>query len=113
MNKMLILAGLLVLGSSSCGGDDSSNQTFNPVVTGSSCAQDADCKSGQVCGYATADSCSATGVCLIYPIPGTAHCNSVLLACGCSGSQVAIACDFPSGYAPAPIRSGSSSLSCP
>ena len=114
LNKTLVLAGLpalalaLAFSTAQCGGNDgSSNQSFNPVVSGSSCAQDKDCDTGQVCGFAIADKCGAKGVCLIYPTPGTAHCNSVRLACGCSGNQVAVACDFPDGYATEPVSSES------
>lgn len=112
MNKMLMIAGLLLLASASaCGGSDDSSQSISPVVAGSSCTQSSDCATGQVCGFATADACAAKGVCLIYPIPGTAHCNSIILACGCAGEQVAMSCDFPSGYAPSPVRS-TSALDC-
>ncbi len=106
--RIAVGAGLLAIGGFSCG----DSQTSGPVVTGNPCAVDGDCASGQSCGFPTANGCTAQGVCLVYPTPGTAHCNSVILACGCSGSQVGIPCDYPSGYAPAKIKSGSAAL-CP
>ena len=104
-------AGLLALISCGTSGD---NQNSNPIVTGTMCATDSDCASGQVCGFPTAAGCAtpSQGVCLVYPTPGVAHCSSVILACGCSGSKVGIPCDYPSGYAPAPIKS-TSATSCP
>jgi hypothetical protein len=65
---------------------------------------DADCATGQVCGYALADGCAASGVCVVDPSYGGVHCNSVLLMCGCDGKQVAVRCDYPSNYAPVPIK---------
>ncbi len=110
MSKILMLVSFLSL--VSCGGDgNGQGQTQSPVVAGSSCSADADCASGQVCGYPTSDACSAKGVCLVYPTPGAARCNSVILACGCSGNKVGIPCDYPSGFAPSPISSRSA-LSC-
>jgi hypothetical protein len=103
-----LLASLVSL--SSCGTPDS--QSTDPIVTGKICAMDSDCASGQVCGFPLASGCTAQGVCLIYGSPGMAHCNSIILECGCAGNKVGVPCDYPNGYAPAPIKS-MSSLSCP
>ena len=111
--KMIMRAGVAaaLLALVSCG--SGTDQSSTAIVTGHACAKDSDCLSGQVCGFPTAPGCATPnpGVCLVYPTPGTAHCNSVLLACGCAGSQVGVPCDYPSGYAPAPIKS-TSSASC-
>ena len=103
-----LLSGILTL--ARCG--SSAGESTSPIVTGKPCAMDNDCASGQVCGYPLASGCAAQGVCLVYPIPGMVHCNSIILECGCSGNKVGVACDYPSGYAPAPIKS-MSSIDCP
>lgn len=110
--RIALGAALLTLGS--CGIDSGDTQSTTPIVTGVPCAASGDCASGQVCGFPTAAECTAPtkGVCLVYPTPGTAHCNSVLLACDCSGNQAGIPCDYPSGYAPTPIKS-TNVVDCP
>ena len=102
----------IIGGGGGCGG--SADQSTSPIVTGRACATTSDCSSGQVCGFPTAAVCTAPtqGVCLVYPTPGTAQCSSVLLECGCAGDKVGVPCDYPSGYAPAAIKS-TNAATCP
>ena len=97
-----LFVGILALGS--CG-VSSDSQTTSPIVTTKSCSTAADCPSGQVCAYPQASGCAAQGRCLVYPNPGTIHCNSIIVECGCAGDKIGVPCDYPSGYAPAPIKS--------
>ena len=74
-----------------------------PCMTASDCppAQPSD-----VCGFAIAQACQATGICL--PHPPVSNCvTSPLTACGCDGVTVSwwdqCAATEPPGYAPVPI----------
>jgi hypothetical protein len=70
-------------------------------VAGSSCTTDADCAAGGLCGFPTADACTATGTCFVAP---QVVCNAASPGCACDGSEVNILCNgLPSGYAPAPL----------
>ena len=95
---------VLSVGLAACGGGP---------PPGSPCTKDADCGTYQSCGFALAAGCAAKGTCIDDPSkqPGTAHCQSIAVECGCDGSKVGVRCDFPSGYAPAPIKD-QSGLSC-
>jgi hypothetical protein len=71
------------------------------VDGGKACARDADCTPG-ICGFPTANACTATGTC--FPAPGVT-CAAYVAGCACDGSMVNIACNgLPSGYAPRPLR---------
>jgi hypothetical protein len=68
---------------------------------GSPCNSDADCATGSLCGFATADACAATGFCFVAPPLG---CNAASPGCACDGSVVNIVCNgLPNGYAPKPL----------
>jgi hypothetical protein len=62
------------------------------------CVTTADCPQGLQCGYDPNAACNARGVC--YAVEGPI-CNSVILACGCDGTDAYIACG--SSYASKPI----------
>jgi hypothetical protein len=61
------------------------------------CTGDADCSSGQVCGFLETDSCGAAGSC--FPAP-MIICNAYGAGCACDGSEVNMICNgLPAGYA--------------
>jgi hypothetical protein len=73
------------------------------------CHTNADCTGGAQCFFAIG-SCAASGVCQVWPAPGTAECNSVERVCGCDGTQVTTGCDAPTGYATGPTTGGQGDL---
>jgi hypothetical protein len=99
-------------GSSSGGGSSSSGGSGGD---GGGCATDADCGTGKMCGFKTADSCSATGTCFVAPGPGTAMCLAYSPGCACDGTEINLACNgYPSGYASKPVRyTGTCELAVP
>lgn len=88
------------------GGASAGGATASGGTTGTdACVEKTDCGGGRLCGFPTADQCSAKGTC--FPAPG-AICNAILPGCACDGSIVNLACNgLPSGYAPKPtLHSG-------
>jgi hypothetical protein len=73
------------------------------------CSADAQCRTGNLCGFLESDGCSAAGAC--FPVPSVT-CKSVVLACACDGTDINVACNgLPNGYAPKPLaRSGACGL---
>ena len=73
------------------------------------CVQNSDCPSGQLCGYAVANACMATGVCIDggpCNQPGaTCPCPIELEGCGCDGQPLSYGGCFPAGYTAAPLAS--------
>jgi hypothetical protein len=68
---------------------------------GTPCGANQGCPTGQVCGYATSEGCSATtGQCFLTG----ALCNAFSPGCSCAGLVINIACNgLPPGYTPAPL----------
>ncbi len=65
------------------------------------CTTDADCGSGDLCGFPELSGCSAVGTC--FPKSG-AICDVIELACACDGTSINIACNgLPSAFAPKPF----------
>jgi hypothetical protein len=65
------------------------------------CTTNADCPSGEVCGFPGADTCSAVGSCVN---PGPPCATPPLPGCACDGTELALGCNgFPNGYAPKPL----------
>jgi hypothetical protein len=57
-----------------------------------------------MCGFKTADGCSASGACFNAPGPGTAMCLAYEAGCACDGTEINLACNgYPSGYASKPV----------
>jgi hypothetical protein len=69
--------------------------------TSDTCIADSDCASNQVCVFAIAQGCSATGSCQDQPTG--AACAGATIYCGCDGGEIAVGCGEPSGYAHAPV----------
>jgi hypothetical protein len=71
----------------------------------STCTKDADCGSGEICGFREADACGAVGVC-VEAQTGVAICDSATTGCGCDGSEVFVpnCTELPNGYLPQPIK---------
>jgi hypothetical protein len=68
---------------------------------GPACVTDTDCGTGGLCGYPTANACSATGTC--FPAPGVV-CDLYSPGCACDGTTIGIACTgLPTGYASKPL----------
>jgi hypothetical protein len=85
-------------GNDAIGGNDTS--TGNDTGTTKSCTKSTDCGSGDVCGFPTADACSAKGQCFA----GGPICNTFAPGCACDGTTINVACTgLPSGYATAPL----------
>lgn len=59
------------------------------TVSTTACTTDADCSNGLRCGYAIADHCAATGVCVGSNCQNSA-CITPAGACGCDGQSVDI-----------------------
>jgi hypothetical protein len=88
-------------GGSSSGGSSGGSSSGG----GGSCATDADCGAGKMCGFKTADACSAAGTCFDAPGPGTAMCEAYSAGCACDGTEINLACNgYPSGYASRPLE---------
>ena len=89
----------------SSGGTASSSGGAGSSSGGSgSCTTDADCGAGKMCGFKTADGCSASGSCFDAPAPGTAMCLAYEAGCACDGTEINLACNgYPSGYASKPV----------
>jgi hypothetical protein len=64
------------------------------------CTSNADCASGAECAYLIADTCSATGSC--QPTHVSPACDAIPI-CACDGTQTAVACNLPTGYASKPV----------
>lgn len=80
------------------------------TVSTTACTTDADCSNGLRCGYAVADHCAATGVCVGSNCQNSA-CITPAGACGCNGQSVEIVQMVSTGtnssqllYASAPYR---------
>jgi hypothetical protein len=83
-------------GSSSSGGGSSGGS--------GSCTMDADCGAGKICGFKTADGCSASGACFNAPASNTPMCLAYEAGCACDGTETNLACNgYPSGYASKPV----------
>lgn len=87
------------------------------VSGGGACAKDADCAADQICGFPTADACSAAGQCFARP---EATCAAYSPGCACDGSTINVTCTgLPDGYASAPLAhagectDGGASACCP
>jgi hypothetical protein len=70
------------------------------------CTSNADCLTGEICGFLESLGCSATGQC--FPAPGGARCAIASpLGCGCNGTDVSIdpgcVSGLPSGYQLHPV----------
>ncbi len=66
-----------------------------------SCARDADCTKGYLCGFEEEEGCSAEGTCFLMP---ETRCNLTLAGCACDGSAINLVCNgLPTGYAPKPF----------
>ena len=71
---------------------------------GGGCATDADCGTGKMCCFKTADACSATGTCFDSPGPGGVACLAYAPGCTCDGMEINLACNgYPNGYASKPV----------
>ncbi len=70
--------------------------------SGAACASSATCGKGLACGFALADACTATGVC----VPFTPGLNCLLApVCACTGETLNTrGCGFDPKYASQPIR---------
>ncbi len=91
-------------GGGSSGGSGGSSSSGGSGGDGGGCATNADCGTGKMCGFKTADSCSATGTCFDAPGPGTAMCEAYEAGCACDGTEINLACNgYPSGYASQPV----------
>jgi hypothetical protein len=79
------------------------------------CMHDADCGKGKMCGFKTADGCTAVGQCFEAPAPGSPQCDAYELGCTCSGGEINLVCNgYPSGYASQPVaHSGSCAAAHP
>jgi hypothetical protein len=65
------------------------------------CKTSADCGATGICGFPTADSCTAVGKC--FPRP-TSECDAYQPGCACNGGEINLTCNgLPSGYAPSPL----------
>src|SRR5580704_1937881 len=92
-------------GSSGAGGSSSGSSGGSSSgpggEAGSGCTATGGCATGQICGFPTADACSAQGTC--FPAPG-ATCLVYSPGCACDGTEVNVACTgLPSGYATQPL----------
>ncbi len=69
------------------------------------CATDDDCGGDGLCGFPTADGCSAKGTCFVRP---KVECLLFEPGCACDGTEISIACNgLPTGYEPKPyLHSG-------
>ena len=102
MKKILFLVSLVACGGQTIGdldgGTDSGSTTDSSTTK--SCTKASDCGTG-LCGFATADGCSAKGKC--FPTPGV-MCNGFSPGCACDGSTINITCTgLPDGYVTAPL----------
>jgi hypothetical protein len=97
-------------GSSATGGTTGSGGTSTGGVSGTggagggsgACSANSDCSSDQICGFATADGCSAQGEC--FPAPGMI-CNAYSPGCACDGTEISIVCTgLPAGYTAKPLQ---------
>ena len=94
-------------GASGSGGSSSGGGSSNgggSAGDGGGCATDADCGTGKMCGFKTADACSATGTCFDSPGPGGVACLAYAPGCTCDGMEINLACNgYPNGYASKPV----------
>jgi hypothetical protein len=91
-------------GGSGSSGGRSGSSSGGSGGDGGGCATDTDCGTGKMCGFKTADSCSATGACFDAPGPGTAMCDAYSAGCACDGTEINLACNgYPSGYGSKPV----------
>ena len=66
------------------------------------CKTDTDCGTGKLCGFNTADGCSAVGTC-VSPTTGP-QCTAVYEVCTCAGGTTTGGCTaYPAGYLAAPV----------
>jgi hypothetical protein len=83
------------------GGGGGSGSGGSDAGHGASCTSSAQCGSDEICGFATAEACSATGEC--FAAPG-AECDAYSPGCACDGTEINIACNgLPTGYETAPL----------
>ncbi|HEX4512625.1 MAG TPA: hypothetical protein VH054_03790 [Polyangiaceae bacterium] len=109
MKKLFFFLAMVACGGQTIGDLDSGTGTDSGGKDGStgidsgtttSCTKSTDCTSGDVCGFPTADACSAKGQCF----QGGAICNTFAPGCACDGTTINIACTgLPGGYATAPL----------
>jgi hypothetical protein len=70
---------------------------------GDSCASDADCNSGETCGFAISNACTATGACFVTQ---ESACQALEPGCACDGTNLNLTCNgLPDGYALKPVES--------
>jgi hypothetical protein len=67
---------------------------------GMPCASSSDCDGTNVCAYAIADRCTATGSCQSRTF--NVGCDAAVM-CACDGTPSAVECDLPAGYASKPV----------
>jgi len=68
---------------------------------GASCTSSSQCGADEICGFASAEACQATGEC--FASPG-AVCEAYSPGCACDGTEINVACNgLPTGYETAPL----------
>ena len=83
-----------------CKGDGGG--TSPPADASTTCVTSADCTTGEVCGFAQADACTATGRCFVET--GGAICNSYEAGCACDGTEINLVCNgLPDGVDTKPV----------
>jgi hypothetical protein len=66
------------------------------------CTSDAQCPSGEACGFLETSGCAATGTCVTAT---QIVCNLYSPGCACDGAEITVACTgLPSGYVSEPLR---------
>ncbi len=91
------------VGSDASSGNDGAAQADAglPQDGAAACRADADCPSGDVCGFPPAGGCSAAGTC--FPAPG-AVCQAYSPGCACDGTDINVACTgLPGGSVSRPL----------
>jgi len=102
MKKLLLLVSMIACGGQTIGDLDGGTDSGTKSDTGTTkpCTTNSDCGKG-ICGFATADACTAKGQC--FPEPG-AVCNAYSPGCACNGTTINIVCEgLPDGYTTAPL----------
>ena len=80
------------------------SKTIN--VVGIACQQESDCLGAGDCGFAIAQGCRATGLCIAKPDPYVAEPGCIEERCGCDGGVAEVPCYWSGdlAYATAPVN---------
>jgi hypothetical protein len=87
--------------SGSASGSSGAGSSGASVDAGTACTNSAGCAANEICGFPTAQGCSARGTC--FPAPGVT-CLAFAAGCACNDAVINITCTgLPSGYVAQPL----------